>query len=95
MNIDKNLVEHLARLSKLEFSEAEKEQMIFDLNKILGLVDKLEEVNTENVQPLVYMTDEKNVLRTDTQKTLNTKVEALSNAPEKDSDYIKVPKVIQ
>ncbi|MFM2307268.1 MAG: hypothetical protein RLZZ367_1937 [Bacteroidota bacterium] len=95
MNIDDKLVERLAELSKLEFDVQGKEGIKKDLQKILNLVEKLEEVNVDGVEPLIYMTDEKNVLRKDVIADTVTKEEALQNAPQRDSDYFKVPKVIK
>ncbi len=95
MKIDNELVDRLAELSKLEFSETEKDKLKTDLQGILNLVEKLQEVNVDGVEPLIYMTDEVNVLRKDAVKDMVTKAEALQNAPQKDSDYYKVPKVIK
>jgi len=95
MKIDNNLVDRLAELSKLEFEPADKEKIQADLQKILDLVEKLAEVNVEGVEPLIYMTDERNVLRKDEVKEMVSKEDALSNAPQKDSDYFRVPKVIK
>lgn len=95
MEIDNKLVEKLAELSKLEFDIAETEKIKTDLQKILDLVEKLSEVNVDGVEPLIYMTDEKNVLRKDEVSGMVSKAEALLNAPQKDSDYFKVPKVIK
>ena len=68
--------------------------MISDMDKILSFVGKIEELDTEGVEPLIYMTQETNVLRNDEVGQHNTKEEALKNAPDKDSDYFKVPKVL-
>ncbi len=95
MKIDNELVDKLAELSKLEFEPADKEKIKTDLQKILDLVEKLEEVDVSGVEPLIYMTDEKNVLRKDEVKGMVSKADALLNAPQKDSDYFKVPKVIK
>ena len=95
MRIDNELVDRLAELSKLEFNDTEKEKLKSDLQGILNLVEKLEEVDVEGVEPLIYMSDERNVLRKDVIKDTVTKEEALQNAPQKDSDYFKVPKVIK
>ena len=95
MKIDNELVDKLAELSKLEFDEQGKEAIKKDLQKILNLVEKLEEIDVEGIEPLIYMTDEKNVLRKDLVKDTVTKDEALFNAPQRDSDYFKVPKVIK
>lgn len=95
MKIDNELVDKLAELSKLEFEAADKEKIKTDLQKILDLVEKLEEVDVTGVEPLIYMTDEKNVLRKDQVQGMVSKADALLNAPQKDSDYFKVPKVIK
>src|SRR5687767_14023564 len=95
MKIDNELVNRLADLSKLEFDELAKEGLKKDLQKIFDLVQKLEEINVEGVEPLIYMTDEKNVLRKDEIRDTVSKEEALQNAPQRDSDYFKVPKVIK
>jgi len=95
MEVNKQLVEKIATLSKLEFDEQSKEEIRKDLERMIGFVDKLNEINTDHVEPLIYVTDEVNVLREDEVKQVITKEEALSNAPQKDSDYIKVPKVIK
>ena len=95
MKIDNALVERLAELSKLEFETEEKERIKTDLQNIFNLVEKLNEVNVEGVEPLIYMSKERNVLRKDVVQGEVPKVEALLNAPQKDSDYFKVPKVIK
>ena len=61
---------------------------------MLAFIEKLNELDTTNVEPLIYMSDEVNVMREDDVKTEITQDEALKNAPKHDSDYFKVPKVI-
>ena len=95
MNIDDKMIGHLAHLARLEFENESKEEIINDLDKILSFVEKLNELDTENVEPLIYMTDEYNVLREDEVVLSITQQEALKNAPQKDSDYFKVPKVVE
>jgi len=95
MKVDDKLVEHLAHLSRLEFDDVSKQKMKFDFEKILDFVAKLDEVDTKGVEPLVYMSDEMNVLREDRVKGEVSQKEALQNAPEKDTDYIRIPKVIK
>jgi aspartyl-tRNA(Asn)/glutamyl-tRNA(Gln) amidotransferase subunit C len=94
MKINDALIDNLAKLSKLEFDSVAKEEIKGNLQKILDLVEKLNEVDTEGVEPLVYMTGNQNIFREDEVKAITSKDEALKNAPDKDSDYIKVPKVI-
>lgn len=93
--IDIKTVEEVAHLARLEFSEEGKVEILNDMNRMLAFVDKLNEMDTTDVEPLIYMTDEQNVLREDEPKQTLTQKEALKNAPKKDSDYFKVPKVIE
>lgn len=95
MAVDNNTVDKIAELAKLQFSDAAKEEIKTDLNKMLDFVDKLNELDTENVDPLIYMLNEEQVLREDEVKGQVLQDEALKNAPDKDSDYFKVPKVIK
>lgn len=95
MNIDKETVEKVAHLARLELAEDEKETMITDMNKILGFMDKLNEIDTSGIEPLVYMTNEINTVREDVIKQEVTHEEALLNAPKHDEDYFLVAKVIE
>jgi aspartyl-tRNA(Asn)/glutamyl-tRNA(Gln) amidotransferase subunit C len=95
MTIDEQTVDKIAHLARLELAPDEKAEMIADMNKILGFMDKLNEVDTTGVEPLVYMTDEPNVLREDVVKQVITTEEALKNAPDHDSSHFLVAKVIK
>lgn len=95
MKVDDKLVERLAHLSRLEFDAMSKIKMKSDFEKILSFVDKLENVDTSSTEPLVYMSEEKNVLRKDIVKGQVSQESALKNAAGKDTDYIRVPKVIK
>ena len=95
MAIDNTTVDKIAELAKLQFNDEAKEEIKADLNKMLDFVDKLNELDTDGVDPLIYMLDEEQELRVDEVKGHVSQQEALKNAPNKDSDYIKVPKVIK
>ncbi len=95
MKIDKELVDKLAHLARLEFQDEQKLKIEQDLNRILSFMESLNEVDTSQVAPLVYLTDEKNVFRKDEVIQDLSHEEALKNAPKKDSDYFRVPKVIE
>ena len=94
MPINDQTVDRIAELAKLTFSSEEKERLKEDLSRILKFVDKLNEADTEGVEPLIYMNDTEDVLREDIVNYVVSQKEALENSPEKDSDYIKVPKVL-
>jgi len=95
MKIDQTLIEKLVKLSQLDFSQEAKSKMEQDLNKILAFVDELNTLNTDDIEPLVYINEEVNKLRQDEVAEHLPKEKALKNAKEKDSDYFKVPKVLK
>ena len=95
MKVDVATVRRLAELSKLSFSENEETEMVDGLNEMIAFVDKLKELDTASVEPLVFMTDETNVLREDVVEAPISQAEALKNAPSKDMYYFRVPKVIK
>jgi aspartyl-tRNA(Asn)/glutamyl-tRNA(Gln) amidotransferase subunit C len=93
--ITNDLVDKIAHLARLEFTIDAKTEIRNDMQNMLSFVEKLNEVNTENVTPLVYMNNETNKLRIDNVIKLSTHKEALKNAPKHDTDYFKVPKVVE
>lgn len=95
MKITEETVGRIAELSKLEFNPEEKRELVGNMNKILTFMEKLNELDTDGVEPLIYMTEEVNALRSDVVKQEITHEEALKNAPKKDSDYFRVPKVLE
>lgn len=95
MAIDEETVDRLAKLAKLSFSPEEKVRIKADLSRILDFIDKLNEVDTQGVEPLIYMNEHEDYLREDVVNFVVSQKEALSNSPDKDSDYIKVPKVLK
>ncbi len=94
MQINNELIDKIAHLARLEFDSEEKIHIENDLNRILSFVESLNEVNTDGIEPLIYLNDETNVLRKDEVHQDITHADALKNAPKKDSDYFRVPKVI-
>jgi aspartyl-tRNA(Asn)/glutamyl-tRNA(Gln) amidotransferase subunit C len=93
MDINDETIDKLSDLAKLEFKGEERDAIKKDLSRILSYFETLNELNTEDVEPLIFMSDEVNVLREDIAHTDISKEEALRNAPAKDSDYFRVPKV--
>ena len=95
MKIDRSLLDKIAHLSRLEFDEKDAEKMMKDMTAIVDWVEKLNEVNTDGVEPLTTMSYEVNVLREDEVKEHLSHDRALLNAPKKDLDYFRVPKVLE
>lgn len=94
MEVNEAMVTRLAELARLEFEAGELKQIAADLKNMIDFVDQLNEVDTEGVEPLIFISDESNVWREDIAAESITHEEALSNAPKKDSDYFRVPKVM-
>jgi aspartyl-tRNA(Asn)/glutamyl-tRNA(Gln) amidotransferase subunit C len=95
MSLELKDIEHIAHLARIGLNDQEKQALIKDLNKIVGYVEQLSEVDTENVEPLIsVLGDLPTVLREDKVTESLSQEDALSNAPDKNSDYIKVPKVL-
>lgn len=95
MEVNEALVNKLTHLSKLSFSDEEKSGIMHDLQRMIGFVEKLKELELSDVEPLMHMSDEINVLRDDAIKNSIRREEALKNAPFTDGQYFKVPKVIK
>lgn len=95
MQVTDALVDKLARLSRLSFNETEKEEIKKDLQKMISFVEKLNELDLSNVEPLVHLTDSVNVFREDLVQGSVSKEEAFLNAPKHDGNTFKVPKVIK
>ena len=94
MKIDNNLILKLENLSRLKLSEDERVSMISNLSDMLKLVEKLEELPTDNVEPLIYVNGEPNIWRNDASETLISAEMAVKNAPEAQENFFSVPRVI-
>ena len=95
MKITKEDVDKIANLAKLAFTEEEKESFRGNLEEIVSYVEKLNELNTDFVEPTYYIQASGNVVRKDEVKESLSQEEALANAPEKAHGLFRVPKVIQ
>jgi aspartyl-tRNA(Asn)/glutamyl-tRNA(Gln) amidotransferase subunit C len=95
MEVNDAMVDKLAHLSRLQFNDAEKQEIKTDLQRMIAFVEKLNELDLDGVEPLLHMSDEVNVLREDEVKGSVSREEALKNAPLHDEQFFKVPKVIK
>jgi aspartyl-tRNA(Asn)/glutamyl-tRNA(Gln) amidotransferase subunit C len=95
MEVNDAMVDKLAHLSRLHFNDNEKVEIKNDLQKMIVFVEKLNELDLEGVSPMLFMSEEVNVLREDEIKGSITREEALKNAPLHDEQFFKVPKVIK
>ena len=94
MRITEDKVRELAKLARLQFEGEELTKMQADLENILVMCEKLNGVDTEGKEPLIYMGNQQTTLREDRVIQEISKEEALKNAPKKDSDYFRIPKVL-
>ncbi|GEP90058.1 aspartyl/glutamyl-tRNA(Asn/Gln) amidotransferase subunit C [Chitinophaga terrae (ex Kim and Jung 2007)] len=95
MEVNDALVQQLADLARLEFSEQERTEIRGDLQRMITFVEKLNELDTSNVAPLLHLTADYNVFRDDAVHSSVSRAEALKNAPEATDEYFKVPKIIK
>jgi len=95
MEISTELIDRLANLSMLTFSEDEKEQLRSDLQKMTGFIDKLLELDTTGVEPLRHITGNFNLTRDDVVSNELKREDVFLNAPNHDGQYFKVPKVLK
>jgi aspartyl-tRNA(Asn)/glutamyl-tRNA(Gln) amidotransferase subunit C len=93
--VDNELIAKLSKLAKLKFNKPAAEMMKSDLKMMLSFVEAISQVDTKDVEPLIYMSDELNILRNDEITNEVCQQDALKNAPLKDSDYFKVPTVLK
>ena len=95
IKVDDKLIADLSKLAKLKFDKESSEKMKSELDTILGFVDAISKADTNGVEPLIYMSEEVNVLRDDEIANEVSQKDALKNASQKDSDYFKVPTVLK
>ncbi|TKT93895.1 Asp-tRNA(Asn)/Glu-tRNA(Gln) amidotransferase subunit GatC [Dyadobacter frigoris] len=95
MKIDHESLKKIAGLAKLHVKPEEEEALLTSMDNVLTWMEQLNEIDTENVEPLTHIMEEVNNWREDKGNNSLSRKEALANAPSKDDTYIKVPKVIE
>ena len=95
MSVNTDQVRHIARLARIKMSDEEIEALVPELNNILGWIEQLAEVNTDGVQPLTAVIENKLRLREDVVSDGNCREEILANAPGAEHGFFAVPKVIE
>ena len=95
MKIDEATLDRIAELARLDVSDpAVRTQLLGDMQRVIDFVEKLNEIDTKGVEPLIHLSEETNVLREDVAMPGLSKKDVLMNSPVKDSDYFKVPRVV-
>ncbi len=94
IKVNNNLICNLSKLAKLKFDKKATEEMKEDLKIIIGFINSISNMDTEGIEPLIYISEEVNVLSVDNISNNISQQDALNNAPHKDSDYFKVPTIL-
>ena len=95
MTIDLKTIKHISKLSRISVDEKKAEKLAGDLNSIFDFIEKLNELNTDNIEPLTSVAETTLKLRSDEVKSENLREQVIKNSPEENEDYFVVPKVIE
>ena len=95
MGIDLKTVKHISKLSRIYVDDEKAKKLEADLNSIFSFIEKLNELNTEKIEPLTSIVETKLQLRKDEIKSSNIKEQILKNSPEENKDFFVVPKVVE
>ena len=95
MEVNDAMIEKLAKLARLKFNKEEMAEIRSDLQRMITFVEKLNELDTEGVDPLIHMSDNQNILREDIVQGSISREQGLKNAPDSDNLFFRVPKVIK
>jgi aspartyl-tRNA(Asn)/glutamyl-tRNA(Gln) amidotransferase subunit C len=95
MSVTNDQVRHIAKLARIAMSDEELDRLLPELNNILGWVEQLGEVDTDGVEPLTAVVDQKLRLRDDVINDGNIRDDVLANAPDAQHGFFAVPKVIE
>jgi aspartyl-tRNA(Asn)/glutamyl-tRNA(Gln) amidotransferase subunit C len=95
MKITKDIIEHFSDVSRIYLTEAEKDEMVNRINSFLFYADKLNEVDTENIEPTPFLIQNKAIYREDNVKESLPTEDVFKNAPEHEDGFFKVPRIIE
>ena len=95
MTINLKTIKHISKLSRISVDDAKADKLAGDLNSIFAFIEKLNELNTDNVEPLTSVVETTLKFRTDEIKSKDIKDQILKNSPEKNEDFFVVPRVVE
>ena len=95
VKITNEIIDHISHLARLEFNGDGKEEITSDMEKIVSFMDQLKKVDTNGIEPLISVSKNNNILREDESEKTIDKLDAFINAPQNDSDYFRIPKVLK
>ena len=95
MTIDLKTIKHISKLPRISVDDAKADKLAGDLNSIFDFIEKLNELNTDNVEPLTSVAETTLKLRVDEVKSKNIRDQILKNSPEENEDFFVVPRVVE
>ena len=95
MTMDLKTIKHIAKLSRISLEDEKAKKLATDLNSIFEFIEKLNELKTENIEPLTSIAETTLKLRSDEVKSKNIREKILKNSPENNQDFFVVPKVVE
>ena len=95
MTIDLKTIKHISKLSRISVDDAKADKLVGDLNSIFDFIEKLKELNTDNVEPLTSVAETTLKLRADKVNSKNIRNQILKNSPEENEDFFVVPRVVE
>jgi aspartyl-tRNA(Asn)/glutamyl-tRNA(Gln) amidotransferase subunit C len=95
MTIDLKTIKHISKLSRISVDDAKADKLAVDLNSIFDFIEKLNELNTDNVEPLTSVAETTLKLRADEVKSKDIRDQILKNSPDENEDFFVVPKVVE
>ncbi|MDC3356527.1 Asp-tRNA(Asn)/Glu-tRNA(Gln) amidotransferase subunit GatC [Candidatus Pelagibacter ubique] len=95
MTIDLKTIKHISKLSRISVDDAKANKLAGDLNSIFNFIEKLNELNTDNIEPLTSVAETTLKLRADEVKSENIRNQILKNSPEENEDFFVVPRVVE
>ena len=95
MSIDLKTIKHISKLSRISVDEEKADKLASDLNSIFNFIEKLNQLKTDNIEPLTSVAETTLKLRTDEVKSKDLREQVIKNSPQDNEDYFVVPKVIE
>ena len=95
MTIDLKTIKHISKLSRISVDDEKAKKLVGDMNSIFDFIEKLNELNTDNVEPLTSVAETTLKLRADEVKSKNIRDQILKNSPEENEDFFVVPRVVE
>ena len=95
MTIDLKTIKHISKLSRISVADEKAKKLAGDMNTIFDFIEKLNELNTDNVEPLTSVAETTLKLRVDEVKSENIRDQILKNSPDENEDFFVVPRVVE